>query len=911
MLLTPGTRLGPYEIATPLGAGGMGEVYRARDTRLGRDVAVKVLPQHLSSSPEVRSRFEREARTVSSLNHPHICTLHDVGREGETDYLVMELVEGETLAQRLAKGALPLVEVLKLGTQIADALDRAHRAGVVHRDLKPGNVMLTRSGAKLMDFGLARATGGHPPEAGRGPSSGGARVAALTQSPTMAQPLTAEGTIVGTFQYMSPEQLEGKEADARSDLWALGCVLYEMATGKRAFEGSTQASLISAIMRDVPRPMAELAPLSPPALEWLVGALLAKDPDDRIQTAHDVKLQLHWIAEGGSQTGAPAAARRPRRASEGLAWTVGALGLLVAAATLVLSRGREGPVIRAIVPQPANALFLFFGDNAGPPVISPDGRRIAFVAVDAERGARLWVRDVSSLTARPLAGTENATYPFWSPDGRSVGFFADQKLKRVELATGQVFGICPAPNGRGGAWNRRGQIVFAPDFQSDLAQAPAMGGTSRTITTRDTLRHTTHRWPQFLPDGRRFLYLAGNHRDVNGPDNAVWVGSLDGRDHRMLLPTATEAHYADGYLFYVQDSVLMARAFDARALRFTRDAFPTAERVQFDPTTWKANFSLSHAGLLCYQPIGGRQGSQIRLLDRTGRVVRSAGESGNHFAVRLSAGARHVVYSSQLLPNGDIFAYDFEREITRRLTLTEADEDMPVPSPDGRLVAYTSLGRSGDAAATSVYSIQVMPLEGIGPSRTLYRRARDVWPLAWSDDGRFLLIGTGAFSTFAPDSVGVLDLHDPTSVRWLAAPAGAINYGSFSHDGRWVAYGTAGGPEPQVYVEPVPAASPSPASEVAGRLQISPRGGSIPRWREDDRELYYARPDGMIVAVPLAPGTLQPGRETPLFRAILRPFFQTLDVSRDGQLFLVNVLASEGAAPIVLVSGWKQDLRTR
>ena len=338
MPLAPGTRLGPYEILAPLGAGGMGEVFRARDTRLGRDVAVKVLPQHLSANPEVRARFEREAKTVSSLNHPHICTLHDVGREGDTDYLVMELIEGETLAQRLAKGALPGPEVLKLGVQIADALDRAHRAGVVHRDLKPGNVMLTKSGAKLMDFGLARATGLAGDRGGSG-----ATMAAMTQSPTMGAPLTAEGTIVGTFQYMSPEQLEGREADTRSDLWALGCVLYEMATGRRAFDGATQASLISAIMRDAPRPLAELAPMSPPALERLVGALLAKDPDDRVQTAHDVRLQLQWAGDASSSSSHPiaggaVAAQRGRRPGVSLPWIVASATFVLGLASWLLPR---------------------------------------------------------------------------------------------------------------------------------------------------------------------------------------------------------------------------------------------------------------------------------------------------------------------------------------------------------------------------------------------------------------------------------------------------------------------------------------------------------------------------------------------------------------------------------------------
>ena len=484
MALSPGNRLGPYEIVAPLGAGGMGEVYKAKDTRLGRDVAVKVLPQHLSSNPEIRARFEREAKAVSSLNHPHICILHDVGREGDTDYLVMELMEGETLAQRLPKGPLPVADVLKVGSQIADALDRAHRAGVTHRDLKPGNVMLTKSGAKLMDFGLARATGlGSTSE--------------LTSSPTMAAPLTAEGTILGTFQYMAPEQLEGGDSDARADVWALGCVLYEMATGTRAFGGTTQASLISAIMRDQPRPLGELAPATPPALDHLIRVCLAKDPGERIQTAHDVRLQLQWIAEGGSQVGAPAVDATTRRAGSWVTWTGWGVGALALGAAVLLSMKPAGTpearVTRTIVQAPPDALFLFAGDNAGPPVLSPDATRMAFVAVNEHGGAALWVRELSALTAVPIPGTENATYPFWSADGRSIGFFADQKLKRVDIATNQVMGLCGAAGGRGGTWSRAGVIVFAPDFQSDLAQVPAMGGAPVPVTKRETPKQSTHR----------------------------------------------------------------------------------------------------------------------------------------------------------------------------------------------------------------------------------------------------------------------------------------------------------------------------------------------------------------------------------------------------------------------------------
>jgi len=411
MTLTAGSRLGPYEILSPVGAGGMGEVYRAKDTRLDREVAVKVLPAHLSSSEEMRQRFEREAKAISQLSHAHICALYDVGREGDVEYLVMEYLEGETLSDRLGKGALPLEQTLKYGQEIADALDKAHRQGIVHRDLKPGNVMLTKSGVKLLDFGLAKAV------APVGQQSG------LTSLPTMAggtgQNLTEAGTILGTFQYMAPEQLEGKEADARSDIFAFGAVLYEMATGRKAFTGKSQASLIGSILRDEPASISEVAPMTPPALNRVVRTCLAKDPEDRFQTAHDVKLQLQWVAEGGSQAGLPAPVVARRKNREKAAWAVAAVALLAAGlATWGYLRRAPAPPLLArfdiATPEDLTSVDM--------PRLSPDGRYIAFNATDAAGKTRIWLRPLNALTAHPLEGTEGTTRPFWSPTSRGPAF---------------------------------------------------------------------------------------------------------------------------------------------------------------------------------------------------------------------------------------------------------------------------------------------------------------------------------------------------------------------------------------------------------------------------------------------------------------------------------------------------------
>jgi serine/threonine protein kinase len=519
MTLAAGSRLGPYEILSAIGAGGMGEVYKARDTRLERTVAVKVLPEHLTANEDLRQRFEREAKTISQISHPHICALYDVGREGDRDYLVMEYLEGETLAARLDKGALPAEQLLRYGIEIADALDKAHRLGIVHRDLKPGNVMLTKSGVKLLDFGLAKAV------------QPAASVSALTSMPTETPALTAEGTILGTFQYMAPEQLEARDTDARTDIFAFGAVVYEMATGQKAFSGRSRASLIGAILKDEPPPISAVQPMTPPALDRVVKTCLAKDPEDRWQTARDVVLELGWIAEG-SQAGTTPPAVAARRSRERVAWILSALLAIALALTLVLpylGRARtssEGRAVRLSVLPPEKGRFM-----PGTIALSPDGTRLAFVAADADGRSLLWIRSLDALEARALPGTERAYAPFWSPDGRFLAFFAEGKLKRVEASGGppqilsNLTGTLSAGTvGRGGTWNREGVILFAPNPGGPLVRIADTGGAPAPVTKLDVSRQeNSHRWPVFLPDGRRFLYFARSRLKEN---HAIFVGSL-------------------------------------------------------------------------------------------------------------------------------------------------------------------------------------------------------------------------------------------------------------------------------------------------------------------------------------------------------------------------------------------------
>jgi serine/threonine protein kinase len=499
MTLTSGSRLGPYEIVSAVGAGGMGEVYKARDTRLDRTVAIKVLPAHVASDPDVRQRFEREARAVAALNHPHICTLHDIGTQDGTDFLVMEYLEGETLADRLTKSALPLDQALRYGIEIADALDKAHRAGIIHRDLKPGNIMLTKGGAKLLDFGLAKT--GAATVAGTG----------LSMLPTTPPNLTARGTILGTFQYMAPEQLEGLEADIRTDIFAFGAVLYEMLTGKKAFEGKSQASLIAAILDRDPPPISTVQPVTPRALDRMVSTCLAKDKDDRWQSSRDLLRELKWIAEGTSSASANAAARLPpwRHSLVLLALGLTLGGILAGAGVWLAVRPAriETATSRFVMPAPEKVTFGT-STNSMSQALSRDGRYLVFVGSNADGTSRLWLRPLDSLTARVLPGTEGASSPFWSPDNRSVGFFSGGKLKKIDMSGGPAQTLADAPSQVGGTWNPDGVILFAPSAADALYRVSSGGGAAMPVTDLDeSLREVRHAWPFFLPDGRHFLFL--------------------------------------------------------------------------------------------------------------------------------------------------------------------------------------------------------------------------------------------------------------------------------------------------------------------------------------------------------------------------------------------------------------------
>ncbi len=886
MTLASGSRLGPYEILSPIGAGGMGEVYKARDTRLERTVAVKVLPSDTASSPEARQRFEREAKTISQLSHPHICALYDVGREGETEYLVMELLEGETLADRLVRGPLPVDQTLRYGTEIADALDKAHRQGIVHRDLKPGNVMITKSGVKLLDFGLAKAM------------APAAKPGSVTSLPTQ-QGLTQEGTILGTFQYMAPEQLEGKEADGRTDIFAFGAVLYEMATGRKAFSGASQASLISAIMQNDPPPISAVQPTSPPALDRVVRKCVAKDPEDRWQSAGDLGSELKWIGESGSHAGValPSVARGKSR--ERLAWAAAAVALLLAAAAAL--RHQKGTAAFAVPMRSSIALPEKSALRAVS--LSPDGTRLVFVARDSSGRNLLWIRPLDSLAAQPLAGTENPSFPFWSPDGRSIGFFADGRLKRIDASGGPPQTLCDAPAARGGSWSREGVILFSPVVDGPLYRVSASGGPSTAVTQLDPSRgESSHRWPFFLPDGRHFLYLVVNFGTKAPEKMGIYVRSFDSKDEALVVAARSTLAYAPpGYLLFLRERNLVAQPFDPKGFRLTGDPVPLAENIQFSPQTTSAIFSVSENGLLVYQTEAASAVSRLVWMDRSGKEIGPLGTEGDLANPRISRDGKRIVLdiTDHQSGNVDVWVYQATGGVATRVTSEPGLDAGPVWSPDGEKIAFMSLRQSHP-------DLYQRNSSGSGSDEVLLQSPRTKYPTDWSPDGRYIMYravdATTNFELWTLPTQG-----DRTPVPYMKAPFGVGN-GQFSPDGRWVAYATNESGKWEIAVAPFPGPG--------GNWKVSTAGGSEPRWRRDGKELFYLAPDGKLMSVPVNAGaTFEAGVATPLFpirrrEPVSASDLFSYDVSADGQRFLVNTdTGGVTSPPLTAIVNWTAGLK--
>ena len=888
MTLNPGTKLGPYEIVAPIGAGGMGEVFKARDTRLERSVAIKVLPSEFATNPSLKLRFEREAKTISQLNHPHICTLHDVGSENGVAYLVMELLEGETLADRITRGPLPLSEVLKYGAQIAEALDRAHRAGITHRDLKPGNVMITRSGAKLLDFGLAKEN-----ESGA--------MAALTSVRTEKKPLTEEGTIVGTFQYMAPEQVEGQPADARTDIFAFGAVLFEMATGRRAFTGKSKASLIASILTTDPPSIASVQPLTPPALDRVVRTCLEKDPDDRWQSAHDLRLELQAIAEMGSQAGVAAPVVMRRKNRERMAWSLAAL-LALATALLGVNAFRDRAAYRRVSPIRTSLLLppgVDFAVNGEAPALSPDGKRVVFAVAAAGKPRVLLIRSLDSVTARELPGTDNASYPFWSPDGRHIAFFADGKLKKTQWSGGSPIALCDVSDARGGSWSHRGTIVFGSRV-GPIMRVPAAGGVA-TEATALAQENTTHRWPHFLPDGVHFLFMSssGGGEDLG---NAICVGSTAEKMLKPLVQVSSQPLFFREHLLFVRDQNLMAQRFDQSKLTTTGDAMPLAEQgIEFDPLFSRALLDISPAGSAVYRAGNAIVNSRLVWLDATGKEIGPAGEPDAYGRIRLSPDGTTVVYSVRGgSVKRNLWTLELERGVKSRLTMSESIDSNPVWSPDGKRIAYSSAllskkGRFGD--------IYVKDL-ATGAEQILVETKNNKTPIHWSSDGQMLWYSE--FGGGAQADIWFYTFADQKSHLYAGSKV-AEGQPAMSPDGKWVAFQTNETGRVEVYVAPFPA--------TGAKRQVSAGGGSSPRWRKDGKALFYSTlaPNTSVVLVPITfTDWPQIGQAKTLFsyRSVVSAP-PAIDMTPDGQRFLLNARIGEEApqAPFTLVQNLEAQLR--
>jgi eukaryotic-like serine/threonine-protein kinase len=894
MPLAPGTKLGPYEIESVLGAGGMGEVYRARDTRLDRQVAIKVLASSLSSSAELKQRLEREARAISSLNHPHICQLYDIGSQDGTDYLVMELLDGETVAERLRKSSLPLNEVLKTGSEVADALEFAHRAGIVHRDLKPANIMLTKSGAKLMDFGLAKPFGMAAPASGAAPSF---TAAATLTGLSPASPLTTAGSIIGTIQYMSPEQIEGKEADARSDIFALGAVLYEMTTGKRAFEGKSQISVASSILEKDPEPISAAKPI-PSAFEHVVKTCLQKNPEERFQTAHDVRLQLKWI--GQERPPAPAADVPARHPWDRLGWAAALLMAIVAAMIVWFFLSRPIPLVRTthtVIAPPEGGSFRLTGDLSGPPVLSPDGSSVAFSAGAPDGKVMLWVRPMDKLDARPLPGTENVIFPFWSPDSRSLGFFADGKLKTIDINGGSPQIICDAPQGRGGSWGPDGVIVLTTDTQAPISRVSANGGAPVVVTKLDRTRHTSHRWPFFLPDGKHFLYLAINHDSAQSEKDEVYFASIDGAENRPLFRSLSSAIYAGGLVLFARGSQLIAQKLDPVSGKLSGEAQVLSNGVANDLSTWHMDASASGAGLLVMGS-GGTPDWQLVWVDRGGkRIGVVADKLSNLQFARLSPQGDRVALVVDSGTN-DVWVLDLARGIRTRLTFGPVANDFPVWSPDGKWIVYGS-ERSGKNHLYRKLS------DGSGMEELLLDDDQALIPGDWSKDGKYILYSRGPFFGNGAE-IWVLPM-DGDRKPFLLVPHSASSYagaGRISPDGRWLAYASDQSGQTEVYVIAFRGGQ--------GKWQVSQSGGDRPIWAKDGKSLYYADLNFTVFAVPVKPlsDMLQFGSAEQLVSNLASQIF-FYDVSPDGKKILLNVISQQVNQSITVVSNWAQELKKK
>ena len=908
MPLSPGDRLGPYEIVAPIGAGGMGEVYKARDTRLDRIVAIKVLSAALATDREFRERFDREAKSISSLNHPNICTLYDVGHDQGHEFLVLEFLEGETLAARIAKGPLPLPEALKIAVEISSALDKAHRQGIVHRDLKPGNVMLTRAGAKLLDFGLATknaALAGVP----------------ASELPTGVAPLTARGTILGTFQYMAPEQIEGEPADPRTDIFAFGAVLYETITGRKAFTGKSQVSLLGTILKEDPTPVSELQPMTPPALGRVIRTCLRKDRDDRFQSAHDLWLQLQWVEEGGSAAGLPAPVVVHRKRRERSIWI--AAGVAFAAVAFGGAWWlKPAPPVTHVVTR--FQYTLPEGQNFTRPgrhdvAFSPDGARLAYVA-----NQQLYLRAMDQLEAQPVRGTnEDPMEPVFSPDGQWLAYFTPVGgagtnaggsawvLKKIAVAGGAPVTLGTLAAAPYGATWRNGTIAFGMNAGNvaGVQTVPDSGGAPQTIVTVDPKKERVMH-PQLLVDGTHLLFVSAPLVSTTVTEGQIVVQTLDGKDRRTLVNGGTDPRVLPaGQLVYIHDGTLLAVPFDNKRLTVTGGPVPILEGVVETRTTGTGQFAISSEGTLAFRPgtAPAAPPSTLIWVDRQGHEQPISAKPRAYAYPRLSPdGAKIAVGSTD--EENDIWVFDLAKETLTRLTFGPAFEIHPAWTLDNKDVLFSS-NPSGNLATVPM-DILRKAADGTGATEALTHGLEGGYPMGISPDGKSLVFRrpNPSFGLY------VLPLEPKGDAHALIAdPNFSVLNGEISPDGRWIAYDSTESGRPEVYVRPFPAVD-------SGRWQISAEGGSMPLWARSGREIFFLNAANRMIAVSVPAGpSFTYGKPEALFD--FTPYFNAVstgrmfDISPDGKRFLTAKPVGSGPAAarpsIVVVSHWFDEVKAR
>ncbi len=887
-----------YTILEKLGEGGMGVVYKAQDTKLDRTVALKFLPPHLSASEQDRARFVQEAKAASALNHPNVCTIHDIGEHDGQLFIVMELVEGQTLHDLLGahRGSpLPMKRAVEIGTQIADGLAAAHEKGIVHRDMKPENIMIRRDGiAQIMDFGLAKLK-----------ASGASR-------------LTREGSTVGTAGYMSPEQIQGQEVDHRSDIFSLGVVLYELFTGQMPFRGVHETALAYEIVNVDPVPMSSVRPEIDPALDAIVLECLEKDPNERTQAARQVAVDLKRYRRESSRQRAsritgtrpvtvlPAAARggvpepEPRPRAPLTPWIASSV-LFVLLVALAIIHFREtpsaDPVINASILPPGHTTFLNANDG-GHIALSPDGTMLAFVASDSAGRNSLWLRPLSLGLAQQLPETDGAEYPFWSPDSRFIGFFAGGKLKKVAASGGPPFAICDAPNGRGGTWSGEDVILFSPRFDNTgLYRVSAAGGDATPVTATDSSRNeTNHRWPLFLPDGKHFLYTTQAKSRTSEYSGAMYVASLDGSMNKLLVKISSNMAFDGKRILYVRQRSLVEQPFDLGKFEFSADAVPVAEQIEYSTDKSRGMFSISHDGMLIYQ--AGENYQRVPVwYDRNGKRLSVVSDRSVSLWGRISPDGTKIVLDSPdpQVKTSDIWVLDLIRGVSTRFTFDRGDDLAPVWSPDGRRIIFSS-DRSGQL------SLYTKNSSGTESEELLLTTGEPLLAADCTPDGRYLLYQSVGLKTNW--DLWVLPLEGERKPTAFLKTEFNEQDARYSPDGRWVAYTSDESGKDEIYVRPFPVGS--------GKWQISVNGGHIPMWRRDGKEIIYSVQDGSVMSAEVdgTGSTFVVGTVKSLFAVPLSIGAPLSDITADGQRFLMfPVPGGQAVPPLTLVTNWDVQLQ--